>query len=179
MNEVLIRNEFTMDEALFTEGMKQVIRENYIRSARRLIAGLFILLGGLTIFTLLRDGTALYALPELAALLAAAFWALLYVPKRKVKKAWKAVEEQNGPEIKKNVTAGRTGLESGTGGSTIRVSYRDVRQILHSPNLLILIDGQKRGILLKRDAYLCGDEEMLLQLLGEARDGRQDEKDEE
>lgn len=170
MNEIRVINEFTMDKALFTEGMQQVIRENYVRSVRRLIAGLFVLWLGLAAFTLVRGGTLFYALAELAVLLAAAFWALFYIPRRKVRKAWKEMEEQYGPEIGRRVTADGEQLESRTGGRTYRTDLRDISQILHSEDLLILIDGQKKGILLKKDAYLSGNEEQLLHLLAAAKE---------
>ena len=162
MNEKLAESRFTLTKELFDEGMRQVIRAGSGRSRTLLVIGLAIAWLVLLICSLaLGQGLAIAGM-ELLVVVLAAVWALVWVPRRKAKRAWQALEAKGVVETERITRFFEDGLEVDVSGQLTRISYDDLKNILTTKNLLIFLTKDGTGVMVKRDSFLTGSESEVL-----------------
>lgn len=62
-------------------------------------------------------------------------------------------------------------MRDGAAGCQTTVSYSEIKQILHSKHLLLLVAEDKTGILLKLDSFTRGGETTVRELIKNAGNG--------
>lgn len=169
MREPIAENRFMLTKGLFTEGMLRVWAENTGRSIKKLLAVLALAWIALTAYTLFQGGSILFPALELLVLALVVLWAAVYLPRYRARRAYKAMEERGGAESERVTRFFPDRLEVHTDGHLTETDYSDLAQILQSENLLILIAGDKTGVLLKRDSFARGTEDEVLRLINDAK----------
>lgn len=162
MNEKLAESRFTLTKELFDEGMRQVIRAGSGRSRTLLVIGLAMVWLVLLICSLaLGQGLAIAGM-ELLVVVLAAVWALVWVPSRKARRAWQALEAKGATETERITRFFEEGFEVEVSGQLTRISYDDLKNILTTKNLLIFLTKDGTGVMVKRDSFLTGSESAVL-----------------
>ena len=157
MEEPFAKNRFTITKSLFYEGMLRVFRENLGPFVKKVLLVLAILWAILAAVTLLQSGSPSYALAELAVIVLIGVWLCVFIPRNRARRAWAALEGRCGDNLERNTRFYSSYLEIGSDEDENIVFYKDVRQILLSKNLLILICADKVGVLVARDGFITGD----------------------
>lgn len=169
MNEILAENRFVLSWELFLEGMRSVTADSYGSSVKKLLIGLTLLWLALSAWTLYRSASFSYALAELAVLAALALWLLVLLPRRRARRAWHKLEEQGRADAERTTYFYADHLEVKAAEAARSLDYAEVRSTLRSRNLLILVAEDRTGILIKRDAFTRGAEDLVLRLIEEAQ----------
>lgn len=171
--ELLAENRFTITKSLFYEGMLRVSRESlgpFVKKVLLVLAVLWTIMAAVTLFY---SGSPVYLLVELIVVVLIGVWLCVFVPRNKARRGWAALENRCGTDLDR-VTRFYPGyLEIDSGGEETTVFYEDVRQILLSENLLVLICADKVGVLIARDGFVSGDaaavQTMIEDKMGEAQ----------
>ena len=154
--EPLAENRFTITKELFYEGMLRVTKESYGPFVKKIMLVLAAAWAVLAAVTLMGSGSLSYAVVELVVVVLIGVWMSVFVPRNKARRAWAALENRSGDM--ERVTRFYPGyLEAGNGSEEITVFYEDIRQILHSEHLLVLLSVEKVGVLIARDGFVSGD----------------------
>ena len=155
--EPLAENRFTITKSLFYEGMLRVSKESLGPFAKKILLLLAILWAVMAAVTLFQSGNLIFALLELVVVVLIGVWLCVYAPRNRARRAWAALESRCGADLER-VTRFYPGyLEVDSGGEEITVFYEDIRQILQSEHLLVLLSAEKLGVLVARDGFVSGD----------------------
>lgn len=165
MNEILAENRFPMTKALFFEGMRRVWKESSGRSVRRLLLIPALVWLAFTAYTLSQGGGMALPAVELVVLALVVLWTVYWLPRGKARRAWRALEDRGAADAERVTRFYADHLEVETDGRLTGIAYADLEQTLTSKNLLILIAGDKTGILLERSSFTRGTEDEVLQLI--------------
>lgn len=165
MTEPLAENRFTLTKALFCEGMREVNREGYGKTANRAVLGLLWAWLLLVAVTLALKQNPLYLAGEAVIMGLLALWIKLYMPSRRNRTAWRKLTEQCGGDLDRSICFYEDHLTVSAAGRDVTVAYGDLQKRLCSGHLLIFVAEDKTGILVKRDAFLKGDEAEVLDLI--------------
>ena len=154
--EPLAENRFTTTKELFYEGMLLVIKESYDPFRKKVLLVLAAAWAVLAAFTLFQRGSLSYAVVELVVVVLIGVWLSVFVPRNKARRAWAAMEAR-GSELERITRFYPGYLEADNGIEEITVFYEDIRQILQTEHLLILLNVEKVGVLAARDGFVTGD----------------------
>ena len=155
--EPLAENRFTVTKKLFYEGMLRVIRESYDPFKNKIMLVLAAAWAVLAAFTVLQRGSLSYAVIELVVVVLIGVWLSVFVPRNKARRAWAAMEARGGADTERATRFYPNYLEADNGIEEITVFYEDIRQILQTEHLLILLNMERVGILVARDGFVAGD----------------------
>ena len=155
--EPLAENRFTITKKLFYEGMLRVMKESYDPFKKRIMVVLAVAWAVLAAVTLMGSGSLFYAAAELGVVGFIGVWLSVFVPRNKAKRAWAALEARCGADLERITRFYPNYLEADNGIEEITVFYEDIRQILQSEHLLVLLNTDKVGILVARDGFVSGD----------------------
>ncbi len=162
MNKLLAESCFTLTKELFDEGMRQVIRAGSGLSRMLLAIGLAMVWLVLLICSLvLGEGLAIAGM-ELLVVVLAAVWALVWVPSRKARRAWQALETKGAAETERITRFFEDFFEVDVSGQLTRISYDELKNILTTKNLLIFLTNRGTGVMVKRDSFILGSESDVL-----------------
>ena len=153
--ELLAENRFTITKELFYEGMLRVIKESYDPFKKKIILVLAAAWAILAVFTLVGSKSLSYAVVELVVVVLIGVWLSVFVPRNKARRAWAALESRGGG-LERVTRFYPDYLEADNGSEEITVFYEDIRQILQSEHLLILLNTEKVGVLAARDGFVSG-----------------------
>ena len=154
--EPLAENRFTITKELFYEGMLRVIKESYGPFAKKIMLVLAAAWAVLAAFTVFQRGSLSYAVVELVVIVLIGVWLSVFVPRNKARRAWAAMEAR-GSDLERITRFYPSYLEADNGIEEITVFYEDIRQILQSEHLLVLLSVEKVGVLVARDGFVSGD----------------------
>ena len=163
--EPLAENRFTITKELFYEGMLRVVRESYDPFRKKIMLVLAAAWAILAAFTLLGSGSLSYAVVELVVVVLIGVWLSVLVPRNKARRAWAALEARCGTDLERVTRFYPDYLEADNGMEEITVFYEDIRQILRSEHLLVLLSVEKVGVLVARDSFVTGDAAMVQTLI--------------
>ena len=164
--EPLAENRFTITKELFYEGMLRVVRESYGPFIKKIMLVLAAAWAVLAAVTLRGSGSLSYAVVELVVVVLIGVWLSVFVPRSKARRAWAALENRGGDL--ERITRFHPGyLEADNGSEEITVFYEDIRQILQSEHLLVLLSVEKVGVLVARDGFVSGDTAVVQALIEE------------
>ena len=154
--ELLAENRFTITKKLFYEGMLRVIKESYDPFKKKILLVLAAAWAILAAVTLMGSGSLSYAVMEFVVVVFIGVWLSVFVPRNKARRAWTAMENRGG-DLERTTRFYPGYLEADNGMEEITVFYEDIRQILHSKHLLVLLSVEKVGVLVARDGFVSGD----------------------
>ena len=172
---MLAENRFELTEDLFLEGFA-AIQGNYRRFVRRLILALGLLWLALAAFVWYRGASAVYAILELVVLAFVGVYAGVYLPKRKAKAAFEAIQRRTGGQSERVTRFFEDRLEADAGAETVTLPYRDIVSREESARLLILVGSDKRGFMIKKDGFVQGSLAAALSAIEKAS-GEEEEHD--
>ena len=155
--EPLAENRFTITKELFYEGMLQVTRESYEPFVKKVMLVLAIAWAVLAAVTLTGSGSLSYAVVELIVVVLIGVWMVVFVPRNKARRAWAALENRCGGDLERITRFYPGYLEADNGIEEISVFYEDIRQILQSKHMLVLLSVENVGVLVARDGFVSGD----------------------
>ena len=155
--KLLAENRFAVTKKLFYEGMMQVTKESYGSFIKKVLLFLVLVSVILAVVTLMGGGSLLYAVPEFAVAVLIGAWLTVLMPRSKARRAWAALENRNGGNLERITRFYPSYLEADNGSEEITVLYEDIRKILQSEHLLVLLSVEEVGILVVRDGFLSGD----------------------
>ena len=155
--EPLAENRFTITKKLFYEGMLQVVGESYNPFIKKIMLVLAVAWAVLAAFTLMGSGSLSYAVIELVVVVLIGVWLSVLVPRNKARRAWAAMENRSGTDLERVTRFYPSYLEADNGIEEITVFYEDIRQILETEHLLVLLSVEKVGVLVARDGFVSGD----------------------
>ena len=164
--EPLAVNIFTITKSLFYEGMLQVIGKRYFPFAKKVLlvlAALWAALAAVTLF--MRGNSPIPVLIELLVVVLIGVWLWVYIPATRARRAWKALEDKCGGDLERVTRFYPDYMEVDSGGETTDVYYEDVRQLLMTDHLLVLICEDRVGVLLARDGFTSGDADLVCSLV--------------
>ena len=154
--EPLAENRFTITKELFYEGMLRVVKESYDPFRKKIILVLAAAWAILAAATVFMRGSLSYAVVELVVVVLIGVWLSVLVPRNKARRAWAALESRGG-DLERVTRFYPDCLEADNGSEEITVFYEDIRQILQSEHLLVLLSVEKVGVLVARDGFITGD----------------------
>ena len=154
--EPLAENRFTITKELFYEGMLRVVKESYDPFRKKIILVLAAAWAILAAVTLIGSGSLSYAVMELVVVVFIGVWLSVFVPRNKARRAWAALEARSGADLERITRFYPSYLEADNGMEEITVFYEDIRQILKSEHLLVLLSVEKVGVLVARDGFVSG-----------------------
>ena len=155
--EPLAENRFAITKELFYEGMLRVIKESYDPFIKKIMLALAAAWAVLAVLTLLGSRSLSYAVMELVVVVFIGVWLSVFVPRNKARRAWAALEARCGADLERITRFYPNYLEADNGSEEITVFYEDIRQILQSEHLLVLLSVEKVGVLVARDGFVSGD----------------------
>ena len=155
--EPLAENRFTITKELFYEGMLRVTQESYGPFIKKIMLVLAVAWAVLAAVTLFMRGSLSYAVVELVVVVLIGVWLSVFVPRNKARRAWAAMENRCGADLERVTRFYPSYLEADNGIEEITVFYEDIRQILQSEHLLVLLSTEKVGVLVARDGFVSGD----------------------
>ena len=163
--EVLAENRFTITKSLFYEGMLLVSAQSYGKMAKKAVLFLFAAWIALTVVTLWRHQSVGYIVIEFIVSCLAALWIAVYMPRRKAKRAFKALEDKCGDNMERITRFYDDRLEVEASERRTVVFYSEIAQVLRSKRLLVLVAEDQTGILLGLDGFTRGDETAVRELI--------------
>ena len=155
--ELLAENRFTITKELFYEGMLRVIKESYDPFVKKIMLVLAVAWAVLAAVTLMGSGSLSYMVVELVVVVSIGVWLCVFVPRNKARRAWTALENRCGADLERVTRFYPSYLEADNGIEEITVFYEDIRQILETEHLLVLLSVEKVGVLVARDGFVSGD----------------------
>ena len=163
--EPLAENRFTITKELFYEGMLRVVRESFDPFIKKVMLVLAVAWAVLAAITLMGSGSLSYAVVELVVIVLIGVWLSVLVPRNKARRAWAALEARSGADLERITRFYPSYLEADNGMEEITVLYEDIRQILHSKRLLVLLSVEKVGVLVALDGFVSGNAAAVQELI--------------
>ena len=154
--EPLAENRFTITKELFYEGMLRVTRESFEPFIKKIMLVLAAAWAVLAAVTLKGSGSLSYAAAELIVVVLIGVWLTVLVPRNKARRAWAALEARCGADLERITRFYPGYLEADNGMEEITVFYEDIRRILQSEHLLVLLSTENVGVLVARDGFVSG-----------------------
>lgn len=169
--EPLAENRFTITKDLFYEGMLRVSAESYGKLAKKAVILLVVAWLALTAVMLWQHQGLGYIVIEFMVLCLVVLWIYIFMPRNKAKRAFKLLTDKYGDNLERITRFYRDQLEVEAAGYQTTILYSEIRQILHSKHLLLLVAEDKTGILLKLDSFTRGGETAVRELIKNAGNG--------
>ncbi len=169
MMEILAENRFTITKSLFYEGMLRVFAENYGKFAKK--AAVFLALAWviLAAVTLWQQQNIAFVGLELVVSILAMVWVTVILPRHKTRRAFQAMQNRGG-DLERVTRFYRDRLEVDAGGNQTVVPYSEITQVLSTEQLMILMNAENTGVLVKLDGFLNGSDAMVRELIAAAKE---------
>lgn len=167
--EILAENRFTLSKELFYESMLRVLAESYGKFAKKAVAFLAAAWLLLVAFTLWQGNGFGHCVPEFFVLGLVSLYITVYVPRNKAKRAFKALETRDGEDMERRTLFYPDKLTAESAGREKTLAYGEIKQVLHSKSLLILLAEDGTGIMLKNDSYVQGTKDTVLNQIKAAK----------
>lgn len=157
MSQPIAINCYTLAKDLFYEGMREISRESYGKTARRAVLFLTIAWLALAVVTLLLRQNPVYIAFEFLILFIIALWLTVFFPRYKAKRAWNQMESKYGIEMERTITVFEDRLEISAAGTLTIVQLKDVSRQVETERLFVLITEERVGVIFVKDAFETGD----------------------
>ncbi len=167
--EPLVENRFTITKELYYEGTLRVTRESFGPFAKKATLALAAAWAVLAAATLLSRGSAVFVLIELVVIALVGVWLNVFFPKSKARRGWRALEDRCGTDLERITRFYEDRLEIDGAGAEVTIPYEDVERFLSSEHLLILLSTDKKGVLLDRNGFVMGGEDLVRELIEQYR----------
>lgn len=164
--EKLAENRFTITKKLYREAMLCMSKESYGRAAGKVICLILGLWCIFAVYMLASGQKAGQLIGSLLVIGAVALWVLVGMPRYYARRAWRALQAKYGTDMDRAITFCEGHMEVHSESVEMQILYENVRRIMKSRHLLILICNDKTGILVARDGFVEGSEETVRNLIG-------------
>lgn len=164
--EKLAENSFRLTKKLYMEAMLRMSKESYGKTAEKVIGLILGAWCAILIYVLATGKNPGQLLGSLGVICAVALWILVGMPRYYARRAWRTLEAKYGTDMERAIAFCEDHLEAHSESVEMNVSYEDIRQIIKSKHLLILICNDKTGVLVLRNGFTAGSEETVLELIG-------------
>ena len=162
-------NKFIITKSLFMEGMLRISRDSYGKAAAKAMLLVLGLWGAFFLYTLAVACDAAHALLFLVIIGMAGLWLCVGIPRSNANRAWKALEGKYGSNLHRTTSFYPDHLEIQGEGLEKHIPYDQIKQLLCSRKLLILVCEDKTGVLLKLDGFTEGTVSDVIALLRSAQ----------
>ena len=152
---VLADNKFTITKKLFYEGSVLVSRDSYGKFAKKVtlvLLGIWLVLFAIT---LIAKANPIFALGELVLVAFLCVWINVLLPRSRAKSNFKALQQQG--DLTRIIRFYANHLEAESDNRHEKITYDQVKDILQSRNLLILICNDGVGVMLALGGFTVGD----------------------
>lgn len=163
--EILAENRFHLTKSLFFEGMARISKDTYGPWAKKFTLVLLLVWAAAAALLLCVGGSLVQGLIYLVPVSAICLWMNLLAPGRRAKKAWAALVNRGGENPERITRFYEDHLIIEASGAEKEFAYSDISEIKESKHLLVLMHGEKQGILLEKDGFSLGDCEKVLALI--------------
>lgn len=162
--ELKAENVFTVTEELFREGMGELMNDEYMPAAKKMLIAMAVIWLVLALITLKLGGRIVLVVIELAVIAAAGVWMVAVSPKKRINRAWEMTKgREGGTDRRTCFYEDRLEVEQGN----LIVNYEDVARTIETENLLILISREGVGVMAAKDGFKKGDVQTVMALLEE------------
>ena len=177
--DLIAENHIEITEDLFWEGIGVVTGGAKDKSSRYwalILAGVLIAVVAATLYM---GGNAINVLGEVVIFAALGFWVCFYMPRKRRKQAYNAMERKDGGFISRTIRLYEDYLEICPDYAERRIiEYDTVLRTARSEHLLVLICENNGGVLLALDGFTKGTPEDVEQAIADYRE-EWEEDDEE
>lgn len=163
MMGLLAENQFTITKKLLYEGRLLISRDGYGKFAKKItlvLIGIWLLLFAVTLIT---KSNPMLALGELLIVTFLCLWINVFLPKSRVKSAFKGLQQQG--DLTRTVRFYASYMEAESENRREKINYDQVEDILQGRNLLVLICNDGVGVMLALDGFTVGDAKKVLSII--------------
>lgn len=163
--EILAENHVKIKKQTFHEGMRRVQWDSYGPFAVKVsavLAALWVLLLLVTVFT---QGSLAYALGELAVLALVCLWLWVYLPRSKIRQAYRSMEAKHGGQMERVTRFYADRAEIMAGDTVASIPHEDVANVMETKHLLILSTAGGTAVILDKAGFRIGDCALAEQLI--------------
>jgi hypothetical protein len=164
--EKMAENRFTITKKLYMEAMLRMSGVSYGKTAGKIICLILGAWCAFLIYVLATGKNPGQMLGSLGVICAVALWILVGMPRYYARRAWRKLQNQYGTDMERSIVFYADHMEAYSESVEKIISYEDIRQIMQSKHLLILICNDKTGVLVARNGFSAGSEETVLNLIG-------------
>ena len=161
MKDLLAENRFTITKKLFYEGMALISRDSYGKFVKKMTIALLGVWLVMFIVTLTANANPLIALGELALVAFLCFWISVYLPRSRAKRTFKGLQG----DLTRTVRFYADRMEMESDNRSEEIAYDQVKDILQSRNLLVLVCKNSIGVMLALDGFTIGDAEKVRNII--------------
>lgn len=165
MMEILAENRFQLTKPLFFEGMARISKDTYGKWAKKFTLILLLVWAASAALLLCIGGTLIQGMIYLVPMSAICLWMNFLIPRSRAKKAWAALVSRCGENPERITRFYADHLQIESSGAEKSFAYSDITEIKETTHLLVLIYGEKQGIILAKDGFSIGDSERVLALV--------------
>lgn len=165
-------NRFQLTKALFLEGACAASRDSCRKVVRLAVLAMLGVWLVMLAVTLAAGQSPWLALGEGPIILLVAVWLEVVLPRSRAKRAYRRLEARYGGDMERITRFYAEELEVLTGENRRVIAYSQIRTVLRSKNLLILVCQDKTGILVKLDGFTQGSAGEVQALIRAAASGR-------
>ena len=161
----LAENRYTLTKPLFYEGALRVLKENLGSFTKKALIALTVLWAVLAAATLLMSGSLSYAVMELIVLAAVGLWLCVLMPRGRARKSWQAMESKYGEDTERVTSFYLNLLEVQSGDEKTSILYKDIRQILTTKNMVVLVTADNVAVLVSKNSFVKGSMDSVLDII--------------
>lgn len=165
--EILAENYVKITKQAFYEGMRRLQRESYGPFAVKVSAGLAALWILLLLVTVCTQGSLAYAMGELAVLALVCLWLWVFLPRSKIRQAYRRMEAKHGGQMERNTRFYADRVEILAGDIVTSIPYEDIASVAETKHLLLLSMAGGAAVMLDKAGFRIGDGALVEQLIQE------------
>lgn len=162
-------NRFSITKDLFIEGMLRVSRNSYGKYSAKAMLLFFGIWLVLMVFTRMTGGNMGTVYFSLCVVILVGIWICIWTPYSYAKKAWKAQQAKYGTSMKRITRFYDDHLEIKGDCPEKSLDYTEIRHVLFSKKLMILVCQDKVGIILSQNGFTQGDADTVRDLITAAK----------
>lgn len=163
MKELLAENQFTITKKLFYEGMALISRDSYGKFVKKVTIVLLAVWLVLFTITLIANGNLLITLGELVLVAFLCLWISVYLPRSRSKRMFKELQQQG--NLTRTTRFYTDHMEMKSENRREEIAYDQVKDVLQSQNLVVLICKNRIGVMLTLDGFTVGDAEKVRSII--------------
>lgn len=163
--EIFAENQFSLTKPLFLEGMNRISKDTYGKWAKKFTLIFLLVWAAAAALLLAIGGTLVQGLIYLVPVSAICIWMNLLAPQSRAKKAWAALVSRSGEDPERITRFYEDHLTVEAFGTEKTFAYSDISEIKETKHLLVLMYGEKQGILVSKDGFSVGDFKKVLALV--------------
>ena len=160
---ILAENKFTITKNLFCEGSLLVSRGSYGKFAKKVTLVLIGIWLMLLIVTFIANSSPIITFGEFLLIVLLCLWINIFMPRSRAKRSFKDLQMQG--DLTRTIRFYADHFEAESENRREKIKYDQVKDILQSRNLLIIICSDGVGVMLALDSFTVGDAEKVRSII--------------